>query len=162
MAFDPIAFSNKVTSPALRLPLLNTLLTVGIPFNRWLGMKVRTLSPEVVRVMSPPRKLRENHLKGAHACALALLGEFPAGLLIAQNFSFGQYRIILSELTAQYQKQGRGRLVGEALRPNAWPSTDEKGEIWIDLQTHITNAENEAVALVKTRWQVKPWELVRK
>lgn len=137
------------------------MLTVGIPFNRWLGYQVEELTPSVVIVSSPERILRKNHVGGAHACALALLGEMPAGLLIAQNFPIDEYRFIISELHIVYHKQGRGILRGTVHPPIPWPSADSEDITWVDLTTYIKNEAGEDVATCKTRWQIKRWEKVR-
>ena len=161
MKFDPLKWAAKIPNPALQKKALDVMLMFGIPFNRWLGLRVEELGPTKVVVASPERHLRKNHLGGAHACALALLGEFPSGLLIAQNFSFDEYRLIMKELHMEYHKQGRGVLRGTVHPPTPWPTVRGEAEVWIDLVTQITNEANEPVATCLSKWQVKPWHLVR-
>jgi acyl-coenzyme A thioesterase PaaI-like protein len=160
MRLNPIEIANKIPYPKWRRRALDMLLTVGIPFNRWLGLQIHELSEDEVVILSPERTLRRNHVGGAHACALALMGEYPAGLLIAQNFGVDEFRIILSELHMHYNKQGHGLLKAIASSKRQWPQPDADGVLWVELDTHIYNEKNEEVAACHTRWQVKPWSLV--
>jgi acyl-coenzyme A thioesterase PaaI-like protein len=159
MRINPIELSQKIPIPGLRKRALDLMLTVGIPFNRWLGLSITEINPCEVVIQSPSRKLRENHVGGAHACAIALMGEYPAGLLVAQQFPIDKYRFVISELHVAYHKQGFGRLSASALAPAIWPqlaprAKDSRMEGWVDLETKISNEKREAVATAKTRWQV--------
>ena len=154
-------YVDRITIPQIKNRMMDVAITLAIPFNRWLGMKIQTLTPLKVRVSSPPRTLRRNHVGGAHACALALLGEYPAGVLLSQSFSMQDYRMIISKLSVEYFKQGRGTLIGEAIAPATWPE-EKDGEIWVELKTEIKNAKSEIVAIVDTRWQLKKWNKVKK
>ena len=163
MRFNPIELSQKIPIPQIRKRALDLMLNVGIPFNRWLGYRIAEIGPCEVVVVSPDRKLRENHVGGAHACALALMGEYPAGLLVAQQFPIDQYRFIISELHIKYFKQGFGELTAVARAPQQWPqmrprATDSKLEAWVELTTEITNEGKEKIAECFTKWQVKPWK----
>ena len=159
---DLTKYIDLIPLPQVKNKALDLALNLAIPFNRWLGMKIETLSPEKVIVKSPPRVLRRNHVGGAHACALALLGEYPAGVLISQNFSVKDYRIIISKLSVDYEKQGRGTLTAEALAPADWPKENDDHVIWIEMKTLIRNSKHELVADVQTRWQLKKWADVKK
>lgn len=159
MPIDYIKALEKIPTP-LRLPALTTALELAIPFNAGLGMKITTLSREKVIIRSPDRRKRRNHVGSAHACFLALLSEYPAGLLLAQKYSFSQYRIIISELKIEYLKQGRGPLTATALAPEEWPEFIN-GEAFLDMQTVIKNDKEEPISICYTRWQIKEWKKVR-
>ena len=162
MSRDSFQLLNKMIpwSPA-RNRVLDMVLNIAIPFNRWLGMRVQKLSADEVNVTMPFRTLSKNHVGGVHACALALLGEYPAGLLITQNFSAQKYRLILKNLKADYLKQGRTKLTSKVMRPDHWPE-EENGVMDIPMQTRIYNNKNEEIAVIETLWQLKRWDLVRK
>jgi acyl-coenzyme A thioesterase PaaI-like protein len=153
-------YVDMIPVPQIKNKVMDIAINLAIPFNRWLGMKIEVLYADRVVVSSPPRTLRKNHVGGAHACALALLGEYPAGLMLSQTFTADQYRMIITKLDVTYHKQGRGHLKSEVLAPQAWPEL-EKGILIVDLKTEITNAKNESVATVLTTWQLKEWALVR-
>ncbi len=159
---DLTKYVKMIPNPQIKNRLMDLAINLAIPFNRWLGMRIETLTSLKVRVISPPRVLRRNHVGGAHACALALLGEYPAGILISQNFSIEEYRMIISQLSVDYEKQGRGTLIGETLAPFEWPKENDKGEIWVDMKTVIKNAKGELVATAQTKWQLKRWSAIKK
>lgn len=160
MKFNVFKAVEKIPSEKVRFKLLDHILEWTIPFNRHLGLKIISLSENEVRITSPQRFRRKNHVGGAHACALALLGEYPAGLLIAQNFPMENYRFIIGRLEVNYHKQGRGLLTAITLSPDAWPEIQE-GEAWVQMLTKIENEAHELVAEVQTHWQIKSWKTVR-
>ncbi len=153
---------------SIRHRLLDRLLNIVIPFNKGLGFRIQVLSTEQAQVLSPPKRRRQNHVQGAHACALALLGEYTAGLLLAQSFSPAEYRIIIGKLEVEYLKQGRGNLMGTAHRDkNDISSQNQQSHSqhdvtqdvrWANMITIIRNEKNEDVAVVRTHWQIKKWE----
>jgi acyl-coenzyme A thioesterase PaaI-like protein len=157
---DLIELSKKVPAP-LRLKALTAALDIGVPFNFGLGMDIVKLNENEVVLKSPDRRKRRNHVGSAHACFLALFSEYPAGLMIAQKFSFKKYRIIISELKIEYFKQGRGTLTSTAKAPETWPEFKD-GEAFLDMKTEVTNTNGERVSLCSTRWQIKEWTKVRK
>ncbi len=161
MKLDPIGIFRRIPNEKVRLTLLGRFLDRMVPFNRGLDLKVQELSVHSVEILSPDRKHRRNHLGGAHACALATMGEYPAGLLVIQMYPFDRYRLIMSELKAEYFKQGRGDLIALTKAPEEWPEVQD-GEAWVELDTEIKDGDNELVAKIHTRWQIKDWSLVRK
>jgi acyl-coenzyme A thioesterase PaaI-like protein len=158
---NPLKISQKITFPSLSRKVLNTFLSVGVPFNMGLGLDVQEITPERVKVMLPEKWRRRNHVGSAHACAIALLCEVPAGLMILQKYPIDKYRFILGGLTVNYHIQGRGPLTGEVLAPEEWPLVVDNGEIWAEFKTRVTNKKGELVADGQTKWQIKPWTTVR-
>lgn len=166
--FNPIAVSEQVVTylpqglprEGVRRRVLDVILNIGIPFNRWLGLKIKEFGPTQVVVESPDTVLRRNHVGTAHACALALIGEYPSGLLVAQRYSFDKYRIIISKLEMEYMKAGKGTLFGAAQAPMEWPEQGEE-ETWVEMETKITNKKGDLVAVCKTKWQIKEWSKVK-
>ena len=166
--FDPITASAEVfeklpsviANESFRRKMLDVILSIGVPFNRWLGMKLIEFSLDRVVVKSPPTRLRENHVGTAHACALALLGEYPAGLLVAQKYPLVTYRMIISKLEVEYHKAGRGVVFGTAEAPIEWPEV-KNGEAWVEMLTVMTGSVGEKIADCRTRWQIKRWDKVR-
>lgn len=161
MKFDFLPLLDKIPNKKVRNWVLDLALDLIIPFNRNLGFHIEKISIDGVIVDSPDRTRRENHVGGAHACALALLGEYPAGLLVAQRFPPHEFRPIISKLHVDYFKQGRGTLRAEALPPKEWPALVD-GEGWVEMTTTIRNEKDETVATCLTKWQVKEWSRVRK
>lgn len=160
MKFDPFKLTENIPIDSLRRRALDTVLSVGIPFNLGLGLHIVELNPCAIRVESPPRFFRKNHVGGAHACALATMGEYAAGLLIAQHFPVSEFRVIIQKLEIEYHKQGRGKLNVESQAPTAYPEIETDGT-FIEMRTEITNSDRDLVAECKTRWQIKRWDDVR-
>lgn len=152
--------SEKLPKP-VRLMALAKALDLAVPFNFGLGIQIEKLTADEVILTSKDLRKRRNHVGSAHACFLALLSEYPAGLVIAQNYSFQNYRIIISKLEIEYFKQGRGDLRGIAKLPNVKAEFVD-GEAFLDMETEILNSQNERVSICKTRWQIKEWSKVRK
>jgi acyl-coenzyme A thioesterase PaaI-like protein len=150
----------------LNLSLLNNLLKFGIPFNAPHGFKIKKLSHDEVIISLPNKKLNHNHLGGIHACAIATVGEYCAGMSLLRNFGISRYRLILSELNVKYTYQGRVELEGICLPTQINPDKvqqglEVEGKYFQELKTIIREVNGQEVALVTTIWQLKPWEQVK-
>lgn len=147
------------------LMALNKVLTLGIPFNAPHGFKIKELSDDAVLITLPNRKLNHNHLGGVHACAMATVGEYCAGMALLKSFGISQYRLILSDLNVKYTYQGRTDLEG-VCSPRQIDQAAVKKELDADgkysqkLETIIRDKNGKEVALVTTVWQLKAWEKV--
>jgi hypothetical protein len=100
-----------------------------------------------------------------HACGIATLGEYPAGLTLIKRFGSSKYRLIMEDLQANYIKQAKEELVGEViadkeelLRVEKELSSQDSSKI--TLVTNILNTHDEIVAVVQTTWQMKNWKSV--
>ncbi len=145
---------------------LDNILRIGIPFNAPHGFKILKLGPDEVVVALPNRKLNQNHLGGVHACAMATVGEYAAGMSLLTSFGISRYRLILAELNVRYTYQGRVdlqavcslRQIDQSLVAAGLAS---EGKHLQRLTTLIRDKEGKEVAEVETVWQLKPWEQVR-
>lgn len=151
----------------LNLIALDRVMSLGIPFNVPHGMTIRNISPDEVRVVLPNRKLNHNHLGGIHACAMATVGEYCAGLSLLSKFGISKYRLIMSELSVTYTWQGRTDLEGicspRVIDADAVKAALDEGQTYTQsfetiLQEVKTGKE---VARVRTTWQLKPWNRVK-
>lgn len=158
MKYDPMKLFGLVPSANLRHRLMDWTMEWAIPFSRQLGLHIDQLTSQRVEVLLPARSRRKNHVGGAHACALALLAEYPAGLLLAQRYSPAEYRIIISRLNMDYMKQVKDEVVGICCAPTQWP--DSSDEIWVELKTSLQDKAGRVVAEGQTRWQVKRWSVI--
>lgn len=145
---------------------LDKLLKVGIPFNAPHSFKIKTLSKEAVIIALPNRKLNHNHLGGIHACAMATVGEYCAGLSLLTSFGISKYRLIMSELNVKYTYQGRVDLEGfcspeqidvEKVRIGL----ETEGKYSQTLVTKVRDLKGKEVAEVTTTWQLKNWDQVK-
>lgn len=148
------------------LMALNKVLTLGIPFNAPHGFKIRQLNEDAVVISLPNRKLNHNHLGGVHACAMATVGEFCAGMSLLSSFGISQYRLILSDLHVKYIYQGRSDLEGvcsprQIDKEAAKLTLEAEGKHFQKLETIIRDKNGKEVAIVTTTWQLKAWEQVK-
>jgi acyl-coenzyme A thioesterase PaaI-like protein len=145
---------------------LDKILSFKIAFNRPHGILVRDLSPTECTTTLPMKSLNTNHLKGIHACALALVGEYSSGLIILRNTGLKDYRIILKEMHVKYEKQAKGQVTGRAVLTSEHitqlkEELPQSGEVLIKLQTEMFNQKNERVAVAETHWHLKNWNKVK-
>lgn len=163
------SFIDKLIShpSGFNLLALNKVLTLGIPFNAPHGFKIKKISAHEVVVALPNRKLNHNHIGGVHACAMATVGEFCAGLCLLSSFGISKYRLILSDLHATYSWQGRTDLEGTCISTDIDKEAvklalDHHGFYSQTLETIIREVSSQKeVARVKTIWQLKVWEKVK-
>ena len=150
----------------MNLMALNKVLTVGIAFNAPHGFKIKELSEENIRISLPNRKLNHNHLGGIHACAMATVGEYCAGMSLLKTFGASQYRLILSDLHVKYTYQGRSDLEGTCSprqidKDAVKKVLDSDGKYLQKLETLIRDKNGKDVAIVTTTWQLKSWDQVK-
>jgi acyl-coenzyme A thioesterase PaaI-like protein len=157
---DFLNWLNKIPVDIVKYKLLDRALSIKIPFNRGLGLAIQTLNKSMCEVHSPARKRRHNHVGGAHACFLALMAEYPAGLLLAQHYPIDRHRLIIQELKMEYLKQGRGRLVAISRLADTPEAVQE--EQLLPMVSEIFDGEGNTVARGTTLWQIKPWSKVRR
>lgn len=157
----------KAESSAWGLWKLNRLLAMGIPFNRPHRFRVMSVEPSRVCVAAPFRRQNYNHLRGMHACAIATVGELAAGLMLIRHFSDHTYRLILSHLSVEYERQARSQIVSKVVLSTeqleaARTALSAEGVFTIEMTSDILDASDMLVARVQTRWQLKQWALVRR
>jgi acyl-coenzyme A thioesterase PaaI-like protein len=151
----------------INLIALDKVLRLGIPFNAPHGFKITHMSDEAVMINLPNRKLNHNHLGGVHACAMATVGEYCAGMSILKSFGISKYRLILSEINVKYTYQGRTDLEGfcspqQINRDDVAQALESEGRYFQTLTTIIREKKSgKEVAQVTTTWQLKPWSEVK-
>ncbi len=150
----------------MNLIALDKLFKIGIPFNAPHGFKIVEMNQDKVRITLPNRKLNHNHLSGIHACAIATVGEFCAGLSLLSSFGISQYRLIMSEMHVTYTYQGKMDLEGVCLvqqidQASIHTALRETGQYLQKLITKISDKNGNEVATVTTTWQLKPWDKVK-
>jgi len=160
-------FDKLIANPTpLNLMALDKVLRLGIPFNAPHGFKIKTMTRDAVIISLPNRKLNHNHIGGIHACAMATVGEYCAGMSLLSSFGISKYRLILSELNVKYTYQGRVDLEGicyptqidvEAVKEGL----EKEGKYLQPLKTIIRDLNGKEVAEVMTTWQLKHWEQVK-
>lgn len=156
----------KNSENSLSLLAIEKFFNRGIPFNTPHDFKFLEISDKRTRLKLPFKKLNKNHLGGMHACAIATLGEYPAGLTLIKRFGSTKYRLIMSKLTGDYILQGREDLIGQVeVGPSEFDEIEEKLKSEdianITISTNILNTKEEIVAVIQTTWQLKNWNSVK-
>lgn len=147
------------------LKTLETLFNTGIPFNLPHKFRFVELSDSKTLLKLPAIHKNKNHLGGLHACAIATLGEYPAGLTLIKKFGSSRYRLIMRRLQAEYFKQAREAVYGEVIvnhqeldEISYQLNHNDKAEI--TMTTNILDEHQEVLAVVQTTWQLKNWDKV--
>ncbi|MFZ4712514.1 MAG: DUF4442 domain-containing protein [Bacteriovoracaceae bacterium] len=151
---------------AVELIVLEKILRFVIPFNAPHGFKLMIVDEGQVSIKIPYKRVNMNHLKGIHACAIATVGEFCAGLSLIKEFPVAKYRPILKTLSCEYTYQGKTDLIGTIIidqkkMQNLREELTRVDKTTILLVTTIVDKEQKEVAKVTTEWQLKLWEKVK-
>lgn len=149
------------------LMVLNRMMRLLIPFNGPHGVKILEMGFNRVRTTAPYQRKNYNHVRGVHACAIATIGEFSAGLLLISQLDPTRYRLIMSSLQVDYLYQAKQDIIAETKLDEAELENDilnpleEKSTTYKTLDTLVTNGNGRKIAKITTRWQIKAWDKVR-
>lgn len=147
--------------------LLNAILSWVIPFNSPHGFKVCSLSKGRVTVKLPNKRVNRNHLNSIHACGLAALCEFTAGLAVMTFLEPSKYRIVLKSLNMDYQYRAKG----DVQCPFEINLTDFQQAVILKLQdedvvfyetsSSAFDTDGNLVCTATALWQIKSWSKVK-
>lgn len=145
---------------------LNFLLKRGIPFNAPHGIKIIKIDDSAIVSHMDYRRANQNHIRGIHACGIATVSEFSAGLCLMMNFSSAEYRIIMSQLEIQYHYQAKMTIqskasLSTAQRQSILQALQEEGVAKVKQLSECHDEQGNHVASCYTHWQIKPWSQVR-
>jgi acyl-coenzyme A thioesterase PaaI-like protein len=93
--------------PALRVTVISGIFGRVVPFVGTSGLRYEELTPERVVVTIRNRRPVQNHIKGVHAAAMALLAETATGFAVGMNLPDDKLPLIKT-LKVDYQKRTRG------------------------------------------------------
>lgn len=111
-----MSFSNNLTRviskfaflpPALRATVVSGIFGRVVPFVGTSGLRYEELTPERVVVSIRNRRPVQNHIKGVHAAAMALLAETATGFAVGMNLPDDKLPLIKS-LKVEYLKRTKG------------------------------------------------------
>ena len=149
------------------LMVLNRMMRLIIPFNRPHGVKILKLGSNEVCTGVPYHRKNFNHIRGIHACAIATIGEFSAGLMLISRLDPTRYRLIMSCLEVDYRYQAKQDILAETRLDEAELISDildplkENPVIYKTMHTLVTDSDGRKVAKIRTKWQIKSWDKVR-
>jgi acyl-coenzyme A thioesterase PaaI-like protein len=138
-----------------RLPAGKTLFSIAVgrmaPYTGTIGARVVELAPGHARVRMRDRHRVRNHLRSIHAIALMNLAEVTSGLAMLAGVP-DEARAILTGLSIDFKKKGRGTLEAECTTPI--PDWRQRGEHV--LEAVVRDASGDEVARAQARWLVGP------
>ena len=123
------------------------------PYTGSIRPRVIELRDGYARVAMRDRRAVRNHLDSVHAVALTNLGEVATGLALHYGLP-SHARAILTKLSIDFLKKGRGSLEAEADAPV--PSGHDRVEL--TLYTTIRDQSGDEIARVTAHWLVGPRE----
>ncbi len=157
----------KAKRSKFQLKLFNIGLNRMIPFNRPHGFKVVEITDDHIRTCLPYKRKNLNHIKGLHACALATLCEFTTGLYLISKLGFTDFRIILNNLSIDYQYQGKTDVFAEFSLSDKWiddnitePLHSEES-VLINCPVEVFDTNENLICSAMVEWQLKEWKKVK-
>jgi uncharacterized protein (TIGR00369 family) len=128
--------------------VFSLLMSRTIPYTGSISARVLELRSGYARVAMADRPRLRNHLQSLHAVALANLAEYTGNLALAYSLPDGA-RFIVKNVSVDYLKKARGRIVAECSCPA--PTTSDTRDY--DLEVTLKDERGEAVvrATLKTR-----------
>ncbi|NMZ70490.1 protein of unknown function [Pseudomonas peli] len=118
---------------ALQSPALSLLFGSQVKFAGTAKVRVHTLTQQQAVMSIANKRKVQNHIKGVHAAAMALLAESATGFLVGMNVPDDKLPLIKS-LKVDYLKRATGSLRAVAsLTPEQIQAihTQEKGEVLV-------------------------------
>ena len=131
--------------------LFSKLIGKAAPFTGTIDARVVKLEQGHAVVEMKDRRAVRNHLNSVHAIALMNLAEMTTGLAFTYSIP-ADARAILTGLSIDYLKKGRGTLRGEC-----WcevPSDNTRREI--EITGSLRDTRGDEVAVARARWLVGP------
>jgi len=131
--------------------IFSVMVGRAAPFTGTIGGRVALLEEGHAVVRMRDRRAVRNHLNSVHAIAMMNLAEMTTGLAFIYGLP-DDARAILTGLSIDYLKKGRGTLTGEC-----WcevPSDNRRREV--EVKGVITDEAGDKVALAVARWLLGP------
>jgi acyl-coenzyme A thioesterase PaaI-like protein len=150
-----VASMKKVPAP-LRPWLISKLLGSVVPLVGTAGLRFDEITPDRVVVSIRNRKPVQNHIKGVHAAAMALLAETATGFCVGMNLPDDKLPLIKT-LKVDYLKRASGDMQAVAqLRPEQIQQilTQDKGEVTVPVS--ITDQSGQSPIQCEMVWAWVP------
>ena len=139
----------------------------AIPYNRPHAIKIIEVSENGLKARMPYWRINQNHLHGMHACALATLSEFTAGMTLTHCIRSDQYRLIMKDLHMYYHYQGKTNvsvscsLPKERLEREIFIPLQTEDAVLIEIELETYDENQNHICTAKVNWQIKKWEKVK-
>ncbi|QRN41360.1 MAG: DUF4442 domain-containing protein [Neisseriaceae bacterium] len=146
----------KSLPSSIRLWLMSKVLGRFVPFINTAGAQFKKLTREEVIVSINNRKKVQNHIKGIHACATALIAETATGFVTSLNCPDDKI-ILLKEMHIRYTKIATGNLTATAFCNEQMAqqlADDERGYFVVPVK--ITDEANIEPVEIQMTWAWLP------
>lgn len=137
---------------AVRQRLQTLVLGHAVPFVGTAGLLIEEVSATQVTVRVRNRRRVQNHIKGVHAAAMALLAETATGFALAMHLPDDRLPL-LKAMKIDYLKRARGDLRAVAALSSEHVSAItklERGEIQVPVT--VTDQDNETPVRCEMMW----------
>ncbi|MFZ3183861.1 MAG: DUF4442 domain-containing protein [Pseudomonas sp.] len=127
-----VAVLNKLPA-SWRTPALSWLFGSQVKLAGTAGIRVQEMTRQRATLSIANRRRVQNHIKGVHAAAMALLAESASGFLVAMNLPETKLPLIKT-LKVDYRKRAVGGLTAVAsltAEQIAAFEQQDKGEVWV-------------------------------
>ena len=141
---------------ALRTTLISRIFGQVVPLVGTAGLRYEELTPERVVVSIRNRRPVQNHIKGVHAAAMALVAETATGFAVGMNLPDDKLPLIKT-LKVDYLKRTRGDMRAVAsLTPDQVQliRTTPKGEVLVPVV--VTDESGEEPIRCEMLWAWVP------
>nr|WP_199067384.1 DUF4442 domain-containing protein [Chromobacterium sp. ASV5] len=136
----------------LRSPVLSLLFGKIVPFLSTAGLRFEEVGHERLVVSIRNRKKVQNHIRGVHAAAMALLAETATGFVVGMNVPDDKL-MLLKSMKVNYVKRSQGdmRAVATLTAEQIQTMHDvEKGEALVSV--HVTDESGESPIVCEMVW----------
>ncbi|MDP1540854.1 MAG: DUF4442 domain-containing protein [Moraxellaceae bacterium] len=120
---------------SLRIRAISTIFGTVVPFVGTSGLRYEKLNNNEVVVSIRNRRKVQNHIKGVHAAAMALVAETATGFVVGMNLSDDKLPLIKS-LHVDYKRRAVGDLRAVATLTDeqvAMIQREPKGEVLVPI-----------------------------
>lgn len=132
------------------------ILRRAIPFTGTAGLEFLELSSDRVVLALPNRRRVQNHIRGVHAAATALLAETASGLALGMHLPDDRLPLLKS-MEIRYVRRANGGLIATAELPSAAIERicrEEKGDV--EIPVDVRDADNEQPVECVMTWAWVP------
>jgi acyl-coenzyme A thioesterase PaaI-like protein len=158
-----VTVSNRLTEQLARLERLptfaqpwirNRILGRAVPFTGTARLRYELLSPQQVVIAIVNRRRVQNHIKGVHAAAVALLAETASGFVVGMNLP-DQAVPLIKTMTIDFQRRASGDMRAVATLTDEQIHTLRtlpKGEIAVNVVVSDESGQHPVACVMVWAW----------
>lgn len=147
--------------PQMLYEQIKTRAIEGVPFAKFAGVQIDTVSQGASTARLVERPELTNHIGTMHAAALFALGEAASGAAMAGTLGIliMKAKPVASEASIKYLKLAKGTITALAKTDADANALVQKlqadGKIRFDVLVDLNNESNETVAQMKVEWHIR-------